>query len=67
MSVATIVQPVTGYIERLYPSIDPIIVVTTLSKIFLSNLRMDPLKVAYKKLTEILAMIYKNSISFFKK
>jgi hypothetical protein len=40
MSVSTIIQPVTGYLDRLYKSVDQIAVSNALSKGFLSSLRM---------------------------
>jgi hypothetical protein len=43
MSVSTIVQPVTGYLDRLYASIDPSLCLAALAKGFLSSLRMDPI------------------------
>jgi len=52
MNVATIVQPLTGHIERLYASInDPTIPIISLAKGFLSSMRMEPINVARKKLT----------------
>lgn len=41
MSVATIVQPVTGYYQRLYDSIDTIASSCALARGFLSSLRME--------------------------
>ncbi len=41
MSIATIIQPVTGYMDRLYKSIDPICASSALAKGFLSSLRME--------------------------
>jgi hypothetical protein len=35
MSVATVIQPVTGYMERLYKSIDPVATSVVLGKGFL--------------------------------
>ena len=40
LTVANIVQPVSGYLDRIYESIDPQVMSAGLSKGFLSSLRM---------------------------
>lgn len=67
MSVATIVQPVTGYYQRLYDSIDTIASSCALARGFLSSLRMEQLNSARKKLTENISNIYLNALSYYKK
>lgn len=65
--VSTIVQPVTGQIERLYSSIDTYSSITALSKGFLSSLRMDNIDLARKKITDAIGLIYTCALNEFKK
>lgn len=51
LCVSTIVQPVTGYVEKLYPGIDYITTITCLAKGYFSSLRMDDLNISRKRIT----------------
>ena len=48
-SVATIVQPVTGFVSRLYDGIDGAVAITALGKKFMSILRMESINSVRKK------------------
>lgn len=67
MTVANIVQPVSGFLDRIYESIDPQNMSAAISKGFLSSLRMENLNVARKKLTEVASEIYISALDHYKK
>ena len=65
--MANIVQPVTGYLDRLYESIDMQMSIVGIGKGFMSSLRMENLNIARKKLTEAASQIYISAIDHYKK
>lgn len=62
MSVATVVQPVTGYTARLYASIDTQAAIASISRQFFSALRMDSINNARKKLLDACSKVYINAL-----
>lgn len=62
MSVATIVQPVTGNISKLYANIDAQLVTASISRQFFSALRMESINNARKKLLDISSKLYLNAL-----
>lgn len=62
MSVATIVQPVTGNISKLYANIDAQLATASISRQFFSALRMESINNARKKLLDISSKLYLNAL-----
>lgn len=62
ISIATVVQPVTGFLPKLYASIDIQLANASLAKQFFSALRMDTINNARKKLLDASSKIYLNAL-----
>lgn len=67
LCVSTVVQPVTGYIEKLYQGIDPISTSSAIAKGFLSSLRMEDINATRKKVTTLASQIYLSALEAHKK
>lgn len=67
ISVASYIQPVTGYMDKLYSSIDAPVSIVCLAKKFLSALRMEPIEVVRKRMLETSRKIYLSALDVFKK
>lgn len=67
MCVGTIVQPVTGYLDKMYKSIDSRATIGLMAKVFLSNLRTDHINRARNNLLTACSKLYRSGIEYFKK
>lgn len=60
-------QPVTGYMDRLYASLDPMVSASAMAKKFMSALRLEPITSLRGKLVDALSRIYISALETFKK
>ena len=67
ISLATIVQPVSGFLEKLYEGIDSFVSITALAKKFMSILRMESITNVRRKMVEANTRIYQSALAFYKK
>ena len=67
VSVATLIQPVTGFIERLYNDIEFQVCSAVGYRSHMSSLRLDAPAVSKKKVLETSSEIWKCALNFYRK
>ena len=67
VSVATLIQPITGYVERLYADIEFQVCSAVIYRSHMSSLRLDAPAVSKKKVLEAASDIWKCALNFYRK